>query len=200
MVDATHPFAATISAERAAGGEPHQYAAGPAGATRLARAPARRLVDLGGRCRCRTSRCRGSPPAIPHDRTAVAAGFSSLGQTGRCWSGWSIHPAAPLPRRWIVILSRGPYSYAGERTDPDRSCHRCDSSPRTRAVPTPSPSWTPRAISAYPVVIIARPERRQVPLLETVAEATAWCLETSATLPRRADRARDPLTSSSLGD
>ena len=46
-----------------------------------------------------------------------------------------------------------------------------------------------------PVVIIARPEPAPIPLLRTVAEAAARSLEV-CDAPRRADRARDPLTSS----
>ena len=108
------PVRAEDHQERGSGGEHDRYAAGSSGATRLAGTPARQYVDLGARRSGGPSRCRVSLPAIPHHGTAVAAGFAA-------WADRDVlvrlvdPPAATLPQRWNVILSRGPYSYDGER-------------------------------------------------------------------------------------
>ena len=82
VVDATHPFAATISANAQQAANRTNTPLVRLERPRLARAPALRLVDLGDRRPCRTSCGRRCPPPIPYDRTAVSAGFSSLGQSG----------------------------------------------------------------------------------------------------------------------
>ena len=71
-------------------------------------------------------------------------------------------------------MSRGPYSYAGERQI--LTAHGID----VLITKDSGGAHTVAKLDAagdlgIPVVIIARPERPQVPHLETVAEAIAWC-------------------------
>ena len=95
--------------ERSAGGEPYRCAVDPAGASRLAGTPALPFVDLGDRRRCGTCRCRVSPPAIPHDGTAVAARLSSLGRSPR---------ASPAGRsaQCLTAANAGTSSFPEDRT------------------------------------------------------------------------------------
>ena len=83
-------------------------------------------------------------------------------------------PAAPLPERWILIMSRGPYGYAGERQI--LITHGIDVLITKDSGGTHTVAKLDAAGDlSIPVVIIARPERPQVPHLETVAEVIAWC-------------------------
>lgn len=83
-------------------------------------------------------------------------------------------PANSLPRRWRVILSRGPYSYAGERTILTE--HAIDVILTKDSGGTHTVAKLDAACAiGIPVVIIARPEPAPVPLLRTVGEAVAWC-------------------------
>jgi precorrin-6A/cobalt-precorrin-6A reductase len=82
--------------------------------------------------------------------------------------------AASLPQRWNVILSRGPYSYEGERTI--LAEHAIDVILTKDSGGTHTVAKLDAADSlGVPVVIIARPEPAPVPLLRTVAEVMAWC-------------------------
>jgi precorrin-6A/cobalt-precorrin-6A reductase len=83
-------------------------------------------------------------------------------------------PAASLPKRWNVILSRGPYGYDGERailTEHAIDVILTKDSGGTHTVA----KLDAAADLGVPVVIIARPDPAPVPLLRTVAEAVAWC-------------------------
>ena len=113
VVDATHPFAATISANalQAANRTSTPLVRLERPGWRDTRGPAH---GPGWPMACRTSRGRRCLPAVSHNRTAVAAGLSSLGRLGMCWSGWSIR-RRPTAAALDLIMSRGPYSYAGER-------------------------------------------------------------------------------------
>jgi precorrin-6A/cobalt-precorrin-6A reductase len=83
-------------------------------------------------------------------------------------------PAAALPQRWNVILSRGPYGYDGERTILTE--HAIDVILAKDSGGTHTVAKLDAAADlGVPVVIIARPEPPPVPLLRTVAEAVAWC-------------------------
>jgi precorrin-6A/cobalt-precorrin-6A reductase len=83
-------------------------------------------------------------------------------------------PTEPLPQRWTLIMSRGPYSYAGERQI--LAEHAID----VLITKDSGGDYTVAKLDAagdlgIPVVIIARPKQPQVPQLETVSEAVAWC-------------------------
>jgi precorrin-6A/cobalt-precorrin-6A reductase len=199
LVDATHPFATTISQNA-------QQAAARTGT------PLVRLERPGWREHPRTASWTWVADAAAARVAAEAASRPFL-TTGRqslpdflSWTDRQVlvrlvdPPTGPLPQRWILITSRGPYSYAGECQILTE--HAID----VLITKDSGGAHTVAKLDAagdlgIPVVIIARPSRAPAPQLETVSEAVAWCRAmTSATLPRRADRARDPLTSSSLGD
>ena len=200
VVDATHPFAVKITKNAVQ-------------AARLTGAPLVRLERPGWREHPRSNAWTWVTDAAAARAAAESARRPFL-TTGRQslpdflpWADRHVllrlvdPPSASVPQRWKVIVSRGPYSYDGERTI--LSEHAVDVILTKDSGGTHTVAKLDAAGDlGIPVVMIARPEPAPVPILRTVAEAEAWCraLETSATLPRRANRARDPLTSSSLGD
>jgi precorrin-6A/cobalt-precorrin-6A reductase len=173
VVDATHPFATTIShnAQQAAA---HTVT------------PLVRLERPGWR----KHRRAGSWTWVPDAAAARAAAESALRPfltTGRkslpdflSWGNRNVlvrlvdPPTDLLPERWVLIMSRGPYSYAGE-------CHILSEHAVDVLITKDSGgAHTVAKLDAagnlgIPVVIIARPKRAQVPQLETVSEAVAWC-------------------------
>ena len=90
-------------------------------------------------------------------------------------SRWLVDPPpASLPERWKVILSRGPYSYAGERkimTEQGIDVILTKDSGGTQIVAKLDAAGD----LGIPVVIIARPEPVPLPLLRSVPEAVTWC-------------------------
>lgn len=83
-------------------------------------------------------------------------------------------PPVSLPERWKVILSRGPYSYAGERmimTEQGIDVILTKDSGGTHTVAKLDAAGD----LGIPVVIIARPEPVPLPLLRSVPEAVTWC-------------------------
>jgi precorrin-6A/cobalt-precorrin-6A reductase len=82
-------------------------------------------------------------------------------------------PLTALPARWTVILSRGPYSYSGERRI--LSQHAID----VLLTKDSGGAHTVAKLDAagdlgIPVVIIARPEHPPVRTFSTVADTAAW--------------------------
>lgn len=183
VVDATHPFATTISQNA-------QQAA------TLAGTPLVRLERPGWR----EHPCSGSWTWVADAaaaRAAAAAALRPFLTTGRQslpdflpWADRDVlirlvdPPTEPLPRRWTLIMSRGPYGYTGERQILTE--HTAD----VLVTKDSGGAATVAKVDAagdlgIPVVIIARPERAPVPQMATVSEAVAWCrsVEPSATLP-----------------
>jgi len=85
-------------------------------------------------------------------------------------------PTSPVPQRWTVIISRGPYCYAGERQILDE--YAVD----VLLTKDSGGSHTAAKLEAaadlgIPVIVIARPEHPPVPTVTTVAGAVAWCRE-----------------------
>jgi precorrin-6A/cobalt-precorrin-6A reductase len=173
VVDATHPFAAAISANALQ-------------ATDRTSTPLVRLERPGWRGHPHS----GSWTWVPDGAAARAAAeaacrpFLTTGRQSlpdfRSWANRDVlvrlvdPPTAPLPQRWSLIMSRGPYSYAGERQI--LTTHGTD----VLITKDSGGTHTVAKLDAagdlgMPVVIIARPQRPQVPHLETVAEAVAWC-------------------------
>jgi precorrin-6A/cobalt-precorrin-6A reductase len=199
LVDATHPFAATIS-------ENAMQAASRTGT------PLIRLERPGWTDHPRASswlwvRDAAAARAVADSarRPFLTTGRQSLTEFGS-WADRDVlvrlvdPPTKSLPQRWTIILSRGPYHYSNEHQILNE--HAVD----VLLTKDSGGAHTVAKLDAagdlgIPVVIMARPEHPPVRVLSTVVEAVAWCHAIAfATRPRRADRARDPLTSSSLGD
>jgi precorrin-6A/cobalt-precorrin-6A reductase len=173
VVDATHPFALTITKNAAQ-------------AASLTGAPLIRLERPGWREHPRsyswtwvTDAAAARAAAEPARRPFLTTGRQSLPDfltwADRCVLVRLVEPpSASLPQRWNLILSRGPYSYAAERRivsehDIDVILTKDSGGPHTVAKLDAAGDLGIR------VVIIARPEPPPVPILTTVAEAVAWC-------------------------
>jgi precorrin-6A/cobalt-precorrin-6A reductase len=83
-------------------------------------------------------------------------------------------PSKQLPQRWTVIMSRGPYSYSGEREILRE--HAVDVLLSKDSGGTHTVAKLEAAGDlGIPVVIIARPKLPPARVFSTVAEAAAWC-------------------------
>jgi precorrin-6A/cobalt-precorrin-6A reductase len=174
MVDATHPFATTISHNA------HHAAA-------LTGTPLVRLERPGWREHPRSDSWTWVADAAAAARAAAESALRPFLTTGRQslpdflpWADRNVlvrlvdPPIDPLPGRWVLIMSRGPYSYAGERRILTE--HAID----VLVTKDSGGAHTVAKLDAasdlgIPVVIIARPKPALVPQLETVSEAVAWC-------------------------
>jgi precorrin-6A/cobalt-precorrin-6A reductase len=83
-------------------------------------------------------------------------------------------PTMPIPQRWTVMTSRGPYGYAGEyqilrEHAIDRLISKDSGGTHTMA------KLDAAGDLGIPIVIIARPERPAAAAVSTVSEAAAWC-------------------------
>ena len=173
VVDATHPFAATIG---------HNALQ----AAHISATPLVRLERPGWGEHPRASSWTWVPDVAAARAEADSARRPFL-TTGRQslpdflpWADRKVllrlvdPPADPLPERWVLIMSRGPYSYATERqimTD-----HAVD----VLVTKDSGGAHTVAKLDAaadlgVSVVIIARPKPTHVPHLETVSEAVVWC-------------------------
>jgi precorrin-6A/cobalt-precorrin-6A reductase len=178
VVDATHPFATIISHNA-------QQAAARTGT------PLVRLERPGWHEHPRSGSWTWVPDAAAARAAAQSASRPFL-TTGRQslpdflpWADRNVlvrlvdSPINLLPERWVLIMSRGPYSYAGERQILTE--HAVD----VLITKDSGGAYTVAKLDAagdlgIPVVIIARPQRAQVPQLETVSEAVAWCRSVKA--------------------
>jgi precorrin-6A/cobalt-precorrin-6A reductase len=173
VVDATHPFAAKITKNAVQ-------------AASLTGTPLVRLERPGWREHPRSNSWTWVADAAAARAAAESASrpFLATGrQSLRDFQAWADRevlvrlvdpPAASLPRRWKIILSRGPYGYAGERkilTEHGIDAILTKDSGGTHTIAKLDAAGD----LGIPVVIIARPEPAPVPLLRTVAEAAAWC-------------------------
>lgn len=178
VVDATHPFAPKITKNVVE-------------AASMTGTPLVRLERPGWREHPLANRWTWVPDAAAA-RAAAERAFRPFLTTGRqslpdfvAWADRDVlvrlvdPPAASLPQRWNVILSRGPYSYDGERTILTE--HAIDVILTKDSGGTHTVAKLDAAGDlGIPVVIIARPEAAPVPLLRTVAEAVAWCRSLAA--------------------
>jgi precorrin-6A/cobalt-precorrin-6A reductase len=173
LVDATHPFAATIS-------ENAVQAASRTGT------PLIRLERSGWTDHPRASSWIWVPDAaaarIAADsarRPFLTTGRQSLNDFGS-WADRDVlvrlvdPPAKPLPQRWTVIMSRGPYSYSDERQILREYAIDVLLSKDSGGALTVA-KLDAAGDLGIPVVIIARPDRPPVRVLNTVAEVAAWC-------------------------
>jgi precorrin-6A/cobalt-precorrin-6A reductase len=185
VIDATHPFAATIGAN----------------ALRAANRTSTPLVRLerpgwGGHSRSGSWTWVADGAAARAAADVACRPFLTTGRKSlpdfRPWADREVlvrlvePPTAPLPQRWILIMSRGPYRYVGERqilTEHGIDVLITKDSGGTHTVAKLDAAGD----LGIPVVIIARPQRPQVTRLETVAEAVGWCRSVSL-LRRSASR------------
>jgi precorrin-6A/cobalt-precorrin-6A reductase len=173
LVDATHPFAAMIS------GNAIQAAS-------LTDTPIVRLERPGWGKHPRAKSWTWVPDAAAAKAAADSARrpFLTTGrQTLATFASWADRdvlirlvdpPLTPLPGRWTVVLSRGPYSYSGERQI--LSEHAVD----VLLTKDSGGAHTVAKLDAagdlgIPVVIIARPEHPPVRTLSTVVDTATWC-------------------------
>lgn len=171
VVDATHPFAERISASAAA-------------ACAATGVPLLRLERPGW------SERPGDIWAWVDDLDGAAAALDSLGArafltTGRqglaafaATTAWCLircveAPEPPLPAHHLVILDRGPYTPAGEGELLDR--HRIEVVVTKDSGGTHTRAKLDAARDrGLPVVVVRRPGRPAVEVVETVGEAIAW--------------------------
>ena len=173
LVDATHPFAATIS-------ENAVQAACRTGT------PLIRLERPGWTDHPRASswiwvRDAAAARAVADSarRPFLTTGRQSLTEFGP-WADRDVlvrlvdPPAKPLPERWTVIMSRGPYSYSDERQILSEYAIDVLLSKDSGGAHTVA-KLDAAGDLGIPVVIIARPDHPPVRVLSTVAEVAAWC-------------------------
>jgi precorrin-6A/cobalt-precorrin-6A reductase len=173
LVDATHPFAATIS-------ENAVQAASRTGT------PLIRLERPGWTDHPRASswiwvRDAAAARAVADSarRPFLTTGRQSLTEFGP-WADRDVlvrlvdPPAKPLPERWTVIMSRGPYSYSDERQILSEYAIDVLLSKDSGGAHTVA-KLDAAGDLGIPVVIIARPDHPPVRTASTVAEVAAWC-------------------------
>jgi precorrin-6A/cobalt-precorrin-6A reductase len=173
LVDATHPFAATIS-------ENAVQAASRTGT------PLVRLERPGWTDHPQAGSWIWVPDAtaarIAADsarRPFLTTGRQSLTEFGP-WADRDVlvrlvdPPTKPLPERWTVIMSRGPYSYSDERQILSEYAIDVLLSKDSGGAHTVA-KLDAAGDLGIPVVIIARPDHPPVRVLSTVAEVAAWC-------------------------
>jgi precorrin-6A/cobalt-precorrin-6A reductase len=171
LVDATHPFAATIS-------ENAVQAASRTGT------PLVRLERPGWTDHPRASSWIWVPDAAAARIAAGSArrpflttGRQSLNDFGS-WADRDVlvrlvdPPAKPLPQRWTAIMSRGPYSYSDERQILSEYAIDMLLSKDSGGAHTVAKLDAAGDLD-IPVVIIARPDHPPVRVLNTVAEVAA---------------------------
>lgn len=170
LVDATHPFAATMTAHAvdaaAATGVPllvlrrPGWVAGPGDDWHRVPDPgeaAARLPRLGDRVFLTTGR----------------QGIGAFAAVDGCWFlARSVEPPAPpVPERLEIVLDRGPFTLDGER--------RLLREHRVNVLVTkdsggPSGKLAAARELGVPVLMIDRPPAPQVPAVDTIEEAVTW--------------------------
>lgn len=186
VVDATHPFAAQMSQHAAAAaratGRPLLRLARPGWGDRPDARDWTWVADL----EAAVSSTTGRRPFLTTGRQSLAA-FTS-------WADRSVlvrvvdPPAFPVPERWRVLCSRGPYDVAGERRllldhGADVLVTKDSGGDHTSA------KLDAAAALGVPVVVVARPAPAEgVTAVATVPEVLRW-------LGRAADAASPPAAS-----
>jgi precorrin-6A/cobalt-precorrin-6A reductase len=181
VVDATHPFAATMTRHAVA-------AAAEAGVPVLVlRRPG--WVDVVGDDWRRVRDLTGAAAALPRlgDRVFLTTGRQSVAAFAGVDGAWFLsrsveRPEPPMPRRLEVVLDRGPFTLDGER--------RLMREHRINVLVTKDSGGTAPKLAAarelgIPVVMVDRPPMPAAPTVETVEEAVEW-LRTA--LPKVAER------------
>jgi len=173
VIDATHPFAETISSSAAE-------------ATEHVGVPLLRLERPGWTARPldRWTWVADLEAAAAHvrergaGRVFLTTGRQALAVFAHDPASWFLircvdPPAAALPRRHHVVLDRGPFTLAGELSLIDR--HAIDILvTKDSGGPMTAAKLDAARQRRLPVVIVRRPTRPPVPTVGTVAEASAW--------------------------
>jgi precorrin-6A/cobalt-precorrin-6A reductase len=176
LVDATHPFAATMTAHAAA-------AAAATGTPLLRLQRPGWTAQPGDDWRWVDS--------LADAATAVAGARVVLLTTGRqglaAFAGLSAHcvvrsvdpPEPPLPARATVVLARGPFTVEGERAL--MTAHGVDVVvTKDSGGPMTAAKLTAARELGVPVVLVRRPPLPEgVPVAATVEQAAAWVLRPS---------------------
>jgi precorrin-6A/cobalt-precorrin-6A reductase len=174
VVDATHPFAATMTG----------HAVEAAGAARVPIVVLRRpgWAAAAGDDWRRVRDLTEAAALVPRlgDRVFLTTGRQSVGAFAGVDGVWFLSrsvepPSPPLPKRLEVVLDRGPFTGDGEL--------RLMRGHRINVLVTKdSGGFAPKLAAArelgLPVVMVDRPAVPDVPAVATVEEAVAW-LETA---------------------
>jgi precorrin-6A/cobalt-precorrin-6A reductase len=173
VVDATHPFAATIGTNAVL-------------AARRSGLPLIRLDRPGwaghpsaGSWTWVSDAAAARAAADSACRPFVTTGRQSLADFAP-WADREVlvrlvdPPTTPIPQRWTVMTSRGPYGYAAEYQI--LSEYAIDALISKDSGGTHTVAKLDAASDlGIPVVIVARPERPPATVVSTVVEAAAWC-------------------------
>jgi precorrin-6A/cobalt-precorrin-6A reductase len=171
VVDATHPFAATMSASAAAAAE-------ITGIPLLRVQRSGWTAEPGDDWRWVDSFEEAAAAVRGFDSVFLSTGRTSLdafaGLTARCLVRSVDPPAPPLPERTVLVLARGPFTVDEElalmREHGVEAVVTKDSGGGMTAA-----KLTAARILEIPVVLVRRPPAPQgVPVVATVEEALAW--------------------------
>ena len=173
VVDATHPFAAGISQNAAAAAEltgtPLLRLERPGWADHPLARTWSWVLDVAA---ARAAGEHASRPFLTSGRQSLEA---FLPWRDRPVLARVVElPGFPLPSKWILLTSRGPYSYAGERMI------MVDHAIDLLITKDSGGSYTAAKLDAandlgIEVVIIARPSRPSTAQVTSVEAAMAWC-------------------------
>ena len=178
VVDATHPFAAQISAVAEAA-----CAERAVPLLRLERPPWR---EAPGDRWHRVDDLPGAAAAVAGlgRRVLLTTGREGLAAFAGVPGAWFLirtisPPAPPLPPRHELLLARGPFTPAGELALVDR--HRIDVLvTKDSGGEAGQAKLAAARARSLPVVMLRRPPPGTAPAVATVAEACAWALQRSS--------------------
>ena len=175
VIDATHPFAAGITASAVT-------AAGQAGLPLLVLRRPGWQAGPGDDWR-RVPSMAAAAAALPGDRVFLTTGRDSLAAFAADERRWFLvrsveAPAPPAPPRMLVVLERGPFSEEGElalmRTHAiDVLVSRDSGGPQTAA------KLTAARRLGIPVVMVDRPPAATAPTVTTAEAAAEWLAQAS---------------------
>ena len=171
VVDATHPFASTMTAHAvdacAATGVPLVVLRRPGWPAEPGWVWADSLAAPPRPCCRRWGSASSSPPAARASRPSPSSTWSS-------WSGASTRPSGPLPRRSRVMLDRGPFTVDGERALMRE--HGVDVLvTKDSGGPLTSAKLAAARAEGVQVLVVRRPPLPPgVPAVETVDAVRAW--------------------------
>jgi precorrin-6A/cobalt-precorrin-6A reductase len=168
VVDATHPFAATMTG--------HAVVAAESAGVPLLLLRRPEWTPRPGDDWRRVPSIAAAAAALPEARVFLTTGrqeIAAFAGLDRCWFlARSVEPPQPpMPRRIEVLLDRGPFTEDGEKAL--LSEHRIDVLVTKNSGGADAKLAAARALGV-PVLMIDRPPAPPVPTAETVADAVAW--------------------------